>query len=155
MRGFVRLGCSSALLGTEVLALLCTNRPLRSVKTMNSMEMEVTAEEARRLMEILGGERRFSLVQRLLENGNQSVAALNGSSISGPNMSHHLKHLRAAGIIRTERRGSKRLNSVKLELLMNLAAWLNEAIYFAQLNSLTEFLEHTSGNETVLSEAEY
>jgi DNA-binding transcriptional ArsR family regulator len=119
------------------------------------MEMEMTAEEARHIMEVLGGGRRFSLLQGLLENGTQSVAALNGSSTSGSNMSHHLKDLREAGIVRTEGRGSQRLNSVNLEVLMNLAGWLNEAVFYAQLNRLTEFLENTPLNEPVLSKPEH
>lgn len=72
----------------------------------------------------LGDPTRFAIVERLLQEGEQSAGALlNAAPISPPAISRHLKVLRKAGIITQRIDAQRRLYSVRPEAVQTISAW--------------------------------
>ena len=91
---------------------------------------DVEREQAARMAEIakaLGDPIRLQLVDVLRKHaGKVCVCELVPLfEISQPTLSHHLKKLRAAGIVDSERRGLWAYYYVKPEALKELSAWLS------------------------------
>jgi DNA-binding transcriptional ArsR family regulator len=72
----------------------------------------------------LGDATRFAIVERLLNEGELSAGALQeGTEISPPAISRHLKVLRTAGIIEQRIDRQRRLYSVRPESMQAISAW--------------------------------
>jgi ArsR family transcriptional regulator, arsenate/arsenite/antimonite-responsive transcriptional repressor len=91
----------------------------------------VDAETAARLAEVakaLGDPVRLQLVDVLRQHAGQVCVCelVPLFDISQPTLSHHLKKLREAGIVDSERRGLWAYYYVRAESLGALAAWLGD-----------------------------
>lgn len=66
------------------------------------------AEQLARMFKALGDPIRLRLLSMIAshEGGEACVCELTGFTVTGPTISHHLKVLRAAGLIEGERRGT-------------------------------------------------
>ncbi|MGR3617745.1 MAG: ArsR/SmtB family transcription factor [Paracoccaceae bacterium] len=72
----------------------------------------------------LSDETRFAIVEQLIENGELPAGDLvQGSGISAPAISRHLKVLRQAGLIQQRAHGTKRFYSAHPEGLRLIADW--------------------------------
>jgi DNA-binding transcriptional ArsR family regulator len=72
----------------------------------------------------LGDATRFSIVERLLNEGELSAGALReGMTISPPAVSRHLKILRSVGLLRQRVDKQRRLYSVRPEAVQTIGAW--------------------------------
>ena len=72
----------------------------------------------------LGDETRFSIVERLLQEGELSAGALQeGTSITAPAVSRHLKVLRNAGLVNQRTDRQRRMYSVRPEAVQSIGAW--------------------------------
>ena len=104
----------------EVLDRRCCDGPLLPVPT------DVAGDEAR-LFRALGDETRVQIVH-LLAQQNEPICVCHveaAFTLSQPTISHHLKVLRDAGLVTTERRGVwiyYRLNRERLEALRSFVA---------------------------------
>lgn len=72
----------------------------------------------------LGDDTRFAIVERLLKEGELSAGDLQeGTSISAPAVSRHLKVLRSAGLINQRVDKQRRLYSARPEAVQSIGAW--------------------------------
>ena len=72
----------------------------------------------------LGDSTRFTIVERLLRDGEQSAGELvNAVDVSAPAVSRHLKILRRAGVVDRRVDRQRRLYSVKSELIEAINDW--------------------------------
>lgn len=72
----------------------------------------------------IGNPTRFALVERLLARGELPVSELlEGSDISAPALSRHLKVLRQAGVLTQRVDKQQRLYSVRPEALASIGNW--------------------------------
>ena len=72
----------------------------------------------------LGDETRFAIVERLLKEGELSAGELQeGTEISAPAVSRHLKVLRSAGIVAQRIDKQRRLYSARPEAVQSVGAW--------------------------------
>ncbi len=72
----------------------------------------------------LGDATRFSIVERLLNEGELSAGALrNGMTFAPPAVSRHLKILRSVGLLRQRIDKQRRLYSVRPEAVQTIGAW--------------------------------
>ena len=72
----------------------------------------------------LGDETRFAIVERLLKEGELSAGELQeGTDISAPAVSRHLKVLRSAGIVAQRIDKQRRLYSARPEAVQSVGAW--------------------------------
>ena len=72
----------------------------------------------------LGDDTRFSIVERLLQEGELSAGELQrGTTISAPAVSRHLRVLRGAGLIFQRTEKQKRMYSVRPEAVQSIGAW--------------------------------
>ena len=72
----------------------------------------------------LGDATRFAIVERLLKEGELPAGDLHeGSSISAPAISRHLKVLRNAGVIEQRIDKQRRMYSVRPEAVQSVGAW--------------------------------
>ncbi len=72
----------------------------------------------------LGDATRFSIVERLLNEGELSAGELReGMTISPPAVSRHLKILRSVGLLRQRVDKQRRLYSVRPEAVQTIGAW--------------------------------
>lgn len=72
----------------------------------------------------LGDDTRFAIVERLLTEGELSVGdLLEGTSISAPAISRHLKVLRSAGLVDQRTDKQRRIYSVRPEAVQSIGAW--------------------------------
>jgi DNA-binding transcriptional ArsR family regulator len=72
----------------------------------------------------LGDPTRFSIVERLLKEGEQSVGdLLDAGPVSAPAISRHLKVLRQAGIVEQRVDRQRRIYSVRPEAVQSIGAW--------------------------------
>src|SRR5215212_9639811 len=90
---------------------------------------DVQRDEARRMAEVakaLGDPVRLQLVDVLRRHAGEVCVCelLPLFDISQPTLSHHLKKLRAAGIVDSERRGLWAYYYVRRDALVELSAWL-------------------------------
>ena len=72
----------------------------------------------------LGDDTRFAIVERLLKEGELSAGDLQeGTSISAPAVSRHLKVLRSAGLVNQRVDKQRRLYSARPEAVQSIGAW--------------------------------
>ena len=72
----------------------------------------------------LGDSTRFAIVERLLNEGELSAGSLQeGTPISPPAISRHLKVLRQAGIVDRRIDGQRRLYSVRPQAMEAISTW--------------------------------
>jgi len=72
----------------------------------------------------LGDATRFTIVERLLTEGELSASTLQqGTEISAPAISRHLKVLRQSGIVRQRVDAQRRLYSVRPEAVRAINSW--------------------------------
>jgi DNA-binding transcriptional ArsR family regulator len=72
----------------------------------------------------LGDATRFAIVERLLTEGELSASTLQqGTGISAPAISRHLKVLRKSGIVRQRVDAQRRLYSVQPEAVQAIHGW--------------------------------
>ncbi|MEP1209761.1 MAG: metalloregulator ArsR/SmtB family transcription factor [Rhizobiaceae bacterium] len=72
----------------------------------------------------LGDDTRFAIVERLLKEGELSAGDLQeGTAISAPAVSRHLKVLRSAGLINQRVDKQRRLYSARPEAVQSVGAW--------------------------------
>ena len=82
---------------------------------------------AARLFKALGDETRLAILRQLQEQGE--VCACNFLAcceLAQPTVSHHLKVLREAGLVKTEKRGLWVYYTLNAEKLREARAWLSE-----------------------------
>lgn len=86
---------------------------------------------------------RLTVIERLMAEGELSAGALlDGSEISAPAMSRHLKVLRQAGLVYQRAEGTHRFYAVRPEALRAIADWTGEyrAFWEAGLDRLEQML---------------
>ncbi len=72
----------------------------------------------------LGDATRFTIVERLLNEGELSAGELkDGLSISPPAISRHLKVLRESGLVRRRVDKQRRIYSARPEAVQSIGAW--------------------------------
>ena len=72
----------------------------------------------------LGETTRFAIVERLLAEGELSAGRLReGTGISAPAISRHLRILRSAGVVRQRVDRQRRMYSVRPEAVQSISAW--------------------------------
>ena len=72
----------------------------------------------------LGDDTRFAIVERLLKEGELSAGDIQeGTSISAPAISRHLKVLRSAGLVNQRVDKQRRLYSARPEAVQSIGAW--------------------------------
>ncbi|MCJ8307483.1 MAG: winged helix-turn-helix transcriptional regulator [Rhizobiaceae bacterium] len=72
----------------------------------------------------LGDDTRFAIVERLLKEGELSAGDIQeGTSISAPAVSRHLKVLRSAGLVHQRVDKQRRLYSARPEAVQSIGAW--------------------------------
>ena len=72
----------------------------------------------------LGDDTRFAIVERLLKEGELSAGDIQeGTSISAPAVSRHLKVLRSAGLVHQRVDKQRRLYSARPEVVQSIGAW--------------------------------
>ena len=72
----------------------------------------------------LGDDTRFAIVERLLKEGELSAGDIReGTSISAPAISRHLKVLRSAGLVHQRVDKQRRLYSARPEAVQSIGAW--------------------------------
>lgn len=72
----------------------------------------------------LGDDTRFAIVERLLKEGELSAGDIQeGTSISAPAVSRHLKVLRSAGLVHQRIDKQRRLYSARPEAVQSIGAW--------------------------------
>ena len=72
----------------------------------------------------LGDDTRFAIVERLLKEGELSAGDIQeGTSISAPAVSRHLKVLRSAGLVNQRVDKQRRLYSARPEAVQSIGAW--------------------------------
>ncbi len=72
----------------------------------------------------LGDATRFAIVERLLNEGELSAGELiQGTAISPPAVSRHLKILRNAGVLHQRVDKQRRIYSVRPEAVQTISAW--------------------------------
>lgn len=81
-------------------------------------------EEGVKLFKALADETRLTIVRRLAEEGEVCACDLVCCDLAQPTVSHHLKVLREAGLVKTEKRGLWVHYSLNREKLEVLRSWL-------------------------------
>lgn len=77
-----------------------------------------------RTFSALADETRFSIVERLMDQGELPAGALaEASDLSAPAISRHLKVLREAGIVVQRIQGKQRIYAVRPEAMQAIADW--------------------------------
>lgn len=72
----------------------------------------------------LGDATRFAIVERLLKQGELSAGQLQeGTGITAPAVSRHLKVLRRAGLVEQRTDKQRRLYSVRPQAVQEISAW--------------------------------
>ena len=72
----------------------------------------------------LGDPTRFAIVERLLAEGELSAGRLReGTGISAPAISRHLRVLRSAGLLRQRVDRQRRMYSVRPQAVQRISAW--------------------------------
>lgn len=92
----------------------------------------------------LGDPTRFAIVERLLNEGEQSAGALQGvSDVSAPAISRHLKVLRESGLIRQRVEAQRRIYSIEPEAIRAIGTWSmsRKKFWGASLDRLAEVME--------------
>lgn len=91
----------------------------------------LTTREAARILKALGHEHRLELFLRILEAGSLEASEepkvcelVQRLKIGAPTISHHLKELASANLIRTERQGKFLVARVNEEMLDQVRALL-------------------------------
>ncbi len=81
-------------------------------------------DEGAMLFKALGDETRLSIVRRLAEEDEVCACDLTCCELAQPTISHHLKVLREAGLVRAEKQGLWVHYSLNREKLEVLRSWL-------------------------------
>ncbi|MHB0871051.1 MAG: ArsR/SmtB family transcription factor [Chloroflexota bacterium] len=81
-------------------------------------------DEGAKLFKALGDETRLNIVKQLSEQGEVCACDLACCDLAQPTVSHHLKVLREAGLVKTEKRGLWVHYSLNREKLDLLRSWL-------------------------------
>ncbi|MEO1168873.1 MAG: metalloregulator ArsR/SmtB family transcription factor [Pseudomonadota bacterium] len=95
----------------------------------------------------LGEPTRFAIVERLLREGELNAGALqNGTSISAPAISRHLKILRKAGIVVQRIDKQQRIYAVRPEAVQAISAWTmsHKEFWQASFDRLAAMLDKES-----------
>lgn len=105
--------------------------------------------ELTRIFSALADDTRFAIVDRLLTEGELPAGDLvTQFDMSGPAISRHLKVLREAGVLLQRVDGTKRMYSVRPEMLRQISDWTTDhrAFWEARMDRLAEFLEDDIDN---------
>ena len=92
----------------------------------------------------LGDPTRFAIVDRLLKDGDLSAGEIqDGTQISPPAISRHLKVLRTAGVINQRIDKQRRIYSVRPQALEAISAWTvsHEEFWNVSLDRLSTALD--------------
>ena len=92
----------------------------------------------------LGDPTRFAIVDRLLKDGDLSAGEIqDGTQISPPAISRHLKVLRTAGVINQRIDKQRRIYSVRPQALEAISAWTvsHEEFWNVSLDRLSKALD--------------
>ena len=92
----------------------------------------------------LGDPTRFAIVDRLLKDGDLSAGEIqDGTQISPPAISRHLKVLRTAGVINQRIDKQRRIYSVRPQALEAISAWTvsHEDFWNVSLDRLSKALD--------------
>lgn len=81
-------------------------------------------DEGAKLFKALGDETRLNIVKQLSEQGEVCACDLACCELAQPTVSHHLKVLREAGLVNTDKRGLWVFYSLNREKLEVLRSWL-------------------------------
>ncbi len=81
-------------------------------------------DEGAKLFKALGDETRLNIVKQLSEQGEVCACDLACCDLAQPTVSHHLKVLREAGLVKTVKRGLWVHYSLNREKLDLLRSWL-------------------------------
>ena len=81
-------------------------------------------DESARLFKALADETRLNIVRQLAEQGEVCACDLACCDLAQPTVSHHLKVLREAGLVSTDKRGLWVYYSLNREKLDVLRSWL-------------------------------
>jgi ArsR family transcriptional regulator len=81
-------------------------------------------DEGAQLFKALADETRLSIVKQLAEQGEVCACNLACCDLAQPTVSHHLKVLREAGLVNTEKRGLWVYYSLNREKLEAARTWL-------------------------------
>lgn len=76
------------------------------------------------ILKIVSDENRVKIIQLIVKGEECSCDLLSSLDISQPTLSYHLKQLHLAGIIRSQKEGTKVHYSVNKELLYELASFI-------------------------------
>ncbi len=86
------------------------------------------SDQAARLFKALGDETRLTIIRQLAEQGSVCACDLGACcDLAQPTVSHHLKVLREAGLVTTEKQGQWIFFALRPGLLGELRAWLADA----------------------------
>ncbi|SIO15728.1 ArsR/SmtB family transcription factor [Vannielia litorea] len=91
----------------------------------------------------LADETRFGIVSRLLTHGASSAGGLvEGTGLSGPTVSRHLKVLREAGLVEVQVDGTHRIYTARPEAMRAIAKWTfdHRAFWAGNLDRLDALL---------------
>jgi DNA-binding transcriptional ArsR family regulator len=82
--------------------------------------------------EALGDPSRRQLVRRLSRGSCPAGELAAGFAVSRPAVSRHLRVLREAGLVESERRGQQQIYSLRTEALDEVATWIGQVRQFWQ-----------------------
>lgn len=97
-----------------------------------------------RIFHALSDRTRRSMLERLRSGPLSAGALAEGSSLSQPTVSKHLKVLEAAGLIRREREGTRIYGVLAVDPLVRAAGYVSqfEQVVDARLERLAAIVEH-------------
>ena len=81
-------------------------------------------DEGARLFKALGDETRLNIIKQLSEQGEVCACDLACCDLAQPTVSHHLKVLREAGLVNTDKRGLWVYYTLNREKLEAVRSWL-------------------------------
>ena len=104
----------------------------------HSRNIEMTDDEALKILVALGDSRRFDIFQRLMRTPGEAAGKL--SDVAPSTTSHHLKILERAGLVSGQQDGARNRYTIKTQTLVNFAAWADEVSMLVQARLLDKAL---------------